>query len=353
MGLVPLLSLLAPRLLPIAPKYPVEPSETQILQPPLEQQAKTSVATDFEHEAPTQSPTLPTPPSSSRASSVSVRRNCDEGNDRVSQPRDTGTSKASCVSILQAASRNDVSNLDAHGERQTATANPPPKSFANYVHAAHFSSPTSISSSICPTAHAEDVSMHTKLSSLNSDIELSRLTGGMNTLDVKATPPITPRTLSNDGTEASRRTTSPNDRSTGTTDSNGTSTPRSGAPVPPPKGELVVTISGARGLRPSFDPYAVCVFEWIESIAHHHKLGMLAADDGAGRRELTVGGLPISRTGSSTGRSMAIPMKSRQGSTTSLSDQKEFKNGTEVTDPRWDHEAVLCVAKLSLSMVQC
>lgn len=165
----------------------------------------------------------------------------------------------------------------------------------------------------------------------------------MNALSEKATPPITPRTLSNDGTDASRRTTSPNDKPVGAVESNGTSTPRSGAPVPPPKGELVVTISGARGLRPSFDPYAVCVFEWIESIAHHHKLVVPTVDNGAGRAEPPVGGMPVSRTSSSMGRWMAIPMKSRQGSTASLSDQKDFKKGTEVTDPQWDHKAVLCV----------
>ena len=41
------------------------------------------------------------------------------------------------------------------------------------------------------------------------------------------------------------------------------------------------------------------------------------------------------------GRAMAIPMKSRQSSTTSVPDQKSFKNGKQVTDPKWDHEAVL------------
>ncbi|CAL8577156.1 Serine/threonine-protein kinase, variant 3 [Xanthoria parietina] len=40
---------------------------------------------------------------------------------------------------------------------------------------------------------------------------------------------------------------------------------------------------------------------------------------------------------------MAIPMKSRQSSTTSLSDQTNFKAGRQVTDPRWDHEAMFDV----------
>jgi protein-serine/threonine kinase len=57
--------------------------------------------------------------------------------------------------------------------------------------------------------------------------------------------------------------------------------------------------------------------------------------------EQSMGGVPIQRSGSDMGRSIAVPMKSRQSSTTSLSDQKDFKNGRQVTDPRWDHVAVL------------
>ena len=55
-----------------------------------------------------------------------------------------------------------------------------------------------------------------------------------------------------------------------------------------------------------------------------------------------MGGVPIQRSGSDMGRSIAIPMKSRQSSTTSLDDHKDFKNG-RVTNPRWDHVAVLYI----------
>ena len=350
MCLAPFSSLRTPELLLTAPTSPNEHDESRAVQPSSEQQGKTSTATASEHEVSSQ---YPTPPPSSRASSISSRRDSDESNDSVSQPRVMEVLKTSCSRFIRSDSRSDITKLRACRQTQTAIANPTPKLTANSVHAAHLSSPANISSSIGPSTPARDVSTQSALSSLTSNLELPRLTDSMDALDVKATPPITPRTLSNDGTEGNKRTTSPNDRLTGTIDSNGTSTPRSGAPVPPPKGELVVTISGARGLRPSFDPYAVCVFEWIESIAHHHKQGMLLADEGAGRGDLRVGGLPISQTSSSMGRSMAIPMKSRQGSTTSLSDQKEFKNNTEVTDPQWDHQAVLCVAKSSSSFLKC
>ena len=67
-------------------------------------------------------------------------------------------------------------------------------------------------------------------------------------------------------------------------------------------------------------------------------------ENGSRRREQSMGGVPIRKSGSDMGRSMAIPMKSRQSSTTSLSDQKDFKGGKNVTDPTWNHEAVLCVS---------
>lgn len=62
-------------------------------------------------------------------------------------------------------------------------------------------------------------------------------------------------------------------------------------------------------------------------------------------RESSLGGVPIKRTASDMGRSIAIPMKSRQSSTTSLSDQKKFKNGnSQVTDPKWGHITMLYVS---------
>ena len=350
MGLAPYLSLLAPKSLDAVPAPLEQHSESRTDQPSSEQQADALADTHLEHEG---SHRCLVPSSSPRAWSIGDHRGDSEEIDSVSQLQGSEILNASRYSIVRSNCRKNVARLHAHTQSGTAYANPSPKLTTSSVHAAHFSSPASIPSFVSHSADIEDKFVQSTHSSLTSNLELLRLTDGMDALNAKATPPITPRTLSNDGTEASRRTTSPNDKSTGSIDPNGTSTPRSGAPVPPPKGELVVTISGARGLRPSFDPYAVCVFEWIESIAHHHKLGMPTTDEGAGGRDLSVGGLPISRTGSNIGRSMAIPMKSRQGSTTSLSDHKEFRNGTELTDPQWDHEAVLCVVRLPRLKVNC
>ena len=113
-------------------------------------------------------------------------------------------------------------------------------------------------------------------------------------------------------------------------------------PTGPPKGKLRVKISEARGLRPSYDPYVVCVFEWNEYISKGPKQEDSDTEkDGLTTKDVTLRALPIKRPGSEVARSMAIPMKSRQSSTTSLSDQKNFKNGRQVTDPKWDHEATL------------
>lgn len=340
MALASVLSLLVPKSKPDAPTATVEHNDAKVVSPVLEQQVLGSTVTPLKLDALDQcstqiSSSQPMPP-------VAHRDGCDHSGD-LSQSRASDMTTASRPCIFNSGTRRIVARPQAYGHTQATTASPSPHLTEESVHAAHLSSPSNILSSHCHNTQMRDFCMQSTFDSLISNLELSRLTDGARTLNVKATPPITPRTLSNDGTEASQRTISPNHRSTGATESNGTSTPRSGAPVSPPKGELVVTISGARGLRPSFDPYAVCVFEWIESIAHHHKSLATSLDNGPGRGDLPVGGLPISRTSSGMGRSMAIPMKSRQGSTASLSDQKEFKAGTEVTDPQWDHEAVLFV----------
>ena len=168
---------------------------------------------------------------------------------------------------------------------------------------------------------------------------------------VKNTPPHSPRALSNDGTEVTNKARSGNPRSStnGSRDDKETtstaslaSLPSTSAPVKPPRGKLKVRIPEARGIRPSDYPYAVCVFEWNESIARG-----TTVDDGE-KEKIESRKKDDVLTGSSTkpilgemGRSMAIPMKSRQSSSASLSDLKNFKAGRQLTEPKWDHEAEL------------
>ena len=341
MSRVHFLSALGPGSLPTAPASPDEQKESITMGSSSEQAEKVTLRPGCTEENTLNN--YPTPPTSSRASSSSGPNERLEKIDGASKPRTSDVFDVSRPSMSRLKSGNAVMKLRARGQTHCAVADPVHTAVTSSIPAAHFSNPATSAYVPDSSTCTSDPTFQSALSSLNSNLELVKLTNAVDGHGMKATPPVTPRTLSNDGSEGARTTTSPPERSTGRIEANGTSTPRSGGPVPLPKGELVVTISGARGLRPSFDPYAVCVFEWIESIAHHHKPAALAPDSGSRAGDIAVGGLPMSRNGSGMGRSMAITMKSRQGSTTSLSDQKEFKSTTEVTDPQWDHEAVLCV----------
>ena len=221
------------------------------------------------------------------------------------------------------------------------------------VHAAHLSNPTTPRPSMNPSIIAGEKTLSSAYSSLTSFFELMKLTNDVAAMPrVKNTPPLTPRALSNDGLETINSASSHANPLLETGLSNGMrSAPRKASkvsnasgPVNPPRGKLWVKISRARGLRPSYGPYVVCNFEWNESIAEDPKHDESMIDTGEGKiQNKFLGGVPIKRSTSEMGRSMAIPMKSRQSSTTSLSDHNALKVGMQLTDPRWDHEAVLCV----------
>lgn len=138
----------------------------------------------------------------------------------------------------------------------------------------------------------------------------------------QSTPPQTPRTRSHEGKAT------PSSRSASR-----------GAPqttVGPVLGKLTVWITEGRGLRASLDPYAVCQFQQAEYISDGPKNteGLEA--------ESAAGGVSMARSGSDMGRPRAIPMKSRQSSHTGLPDLKLARTmSRQVTDPEWDHEAIL------------
>jgi hypothetical protein len=131
------------------------------------------------------------------------------------------------------------------------------------------------------------------------------------------------------GEPAPSQTSAPNSGST------------TGAPVKSPKGKLTVKIAEARGLRKSKDPYVVAVFQRNELVSKgpRHEDN----DENEGSTTSPMGGIPIMRSGSDSGRPMAIPMKSRQSSNTSLSDHRDFKlmGRPSLNNPKWDTEAVL------------
>ena len=221
------------------------------------------------------------------------------------------------------------------------------------VHAAHLSNPASYPSTSPGTPNRRQSLVSTLSITLASFLELTRLTDGVAAFaPIKSTPPLTPRALSTDGTETPKKLSpsvlnsqsedpsrvSPKvDRLSAVTP--GTSSTPNAAPVGPLKGKLLVKVIEARGLRPSQDPFVVCVFEWNESIAKAPtQVEGIYKDE---NRDGFSVPLPIRRSLSEMGRSMAIPMKSRQSSTTSVSDHKTFQNGRTLTDPCWYHEGIL------------
>ncbi|KAL0474404.1 serine/threonine-protein kinase [Neurospora intermedia] len=124
------------------------------------------------------------------------------------------------------------------------------------------------------------------------------------------------------------------------------STSSGGAPAS--RGKLTIKVGEARGLRRCRDPYVVVVFQRSELISPGPRRAA-ENDDDAAIAAVQTGGIPIQRQSSDSGRPMAIPMRSRQSSNTSLTDFNTFRrrNSSQsrrsFTNPTWDAEAVFDV----------
>ena len=345
--------------LPTAPNSPrPQSAESGDHDPPLlphELSGELQYAVKPEYEV-EDAPPYPTPPSLSPTPSIS---NAQEGHLsfesatrlRYGKPNLTRIHSSTDIIPLRMPRQATASNLLSE-----IITSPP-------VHAAHISNPTTSNCSAAPGTSVLDAHVISAHSSLTSSyLELVKLTSGVANLPrSKNTPPRTPRALSIDSLENGTKVPpSPSLRplispqpssssqlrhenaSAGVTSSQ----PASAAapPVGPPKGKMTVRIMEARGLRPSYSPYVVCVFEWNEYISKGpSQEGSVVEGGDAKSKDKRSGNGYVKRAGSDMSRSMAIPMKSRQSSTTSLSDHKDFKNSRQITDPTWDHEAMLYV----------
>ncbi|KAL8692505.1 MAG: hypothetical protein Q9218_002479 [Villophora microphyllina] len=344
--------------LPTAPSTPKEPNHSTY-EPDLallvEQQLHCSPQKPGGNRLAVQG--YPTPPTSSPSSST--QRSNDGGvvaavgvtNKTISRSPDTSSVMAPHDSAQE---REAILT-----RRHTAGLNPLSNIINNSsVQASHFSNPATRSSCFISHSPATEPSTLSAHSALHSHLESTKLTDSVaNPPRLKSTPPRTPRALSNDGSVNDVRPTLQSSPQISGIDGQETqrevarrshtkasNSAQASPPVGPPKGKLCVRISEARGLKPSYEPYAVCIFEYNEAVARNPKLEDNRTDKDEGHlKEFPLGGVPINRSGSDIGRSMAIPMKSRQSSTTSLSDQKNFKAGRQVTNPRWDHEALFDV----------
>ena len=162
----------------------------------------------------------------------------------------------------------------------------------------------------------------------------------------KSGPPTPTRALSAAHSSQSDGRDTPARTSNDGADASGAQTPRiPGAQAPASKGKLTIKIAEARGLRRCRDPYVVAVFQRSELISAGPR--PTEDDDNAIAPPPPVGGIAIQRQGSDSGRTpMAIPMRSRQSSNTSVHDYNTFRNRTArspLTNPKWDAEAALYV----------
>ncbi|KAG6007847.1 hypothetical protein E4U21_005435 [Claviceps maximensis] len=168
----------------------------------------------------------------------------------------------------------------------------------------------------------------------------------------KSGPPTPTRAMSaaqslrSEGRETPGRTSSD-----GTETAGGTQTPRTAGLQPPaPKGKLTIKIAEARALRKCRDPYVVAVFQRSELISGGPR--PMEEEEALSITPSGLGGIPIQRQGSDSGRTpMAIPMRSRQSSNTSIHDYNTFRNRTArspLTNPKWDAEAVFDVVDIDM-----
>lgn len=224
------------------------------------------------------------------------------------------------------------------------------------VLASHISNPSTSHQDEPASPAASAVEPDDKLPKSTSIRELRKLTSSATAGSrLKNTPPLTPRALSHeDGYQDNKR--SPLSSNSMTADAETTSdksvnkmnsTARNSEALPTgsPKGKLSVKIDEARGLKPSYDPYVVCVFEWNEYISKGPKHDAMDVDHeevpSTKIRKDRVSAMPIRRTDSDMRKPMAIPMKSRQSSNNSEMDNHGSRSNSLVTDPHWNHEATL------------
>lgn len=193
------------------------------------------------------------------------------------------------------------------------------------VPATHISNPSSTAQS-SKTQTPQDSPPHKPIQSQPFS-EDTRLTEGVaDGPREKATPPQTPRALSQEDRQRSPLAEEPQKQVKPEPE------PKLETKLPTrtPRGKLGVKIAEGRGIKPAFDPYVVVTFEYNEYISKGSKHDQMDIDTEA----------PMQRTDSEARRAMAIPMRSRQSSTNGVNDESG-RALNKVTDPQWDHEALL------------
>lgn len=279
----------------------------------------------------------PTPPASSRSSLRGAKMGEGSGEGSRQAPVTTSVSSPS-------ARRSSVTDLSAGKGRRPSVLAPVTsvQLTESSVHASHFSNPgsrrVSTSQNSPVPEHTASVKENTVPEDPASVRRLKELTHEAAPKSGQSTPN---RSLS---TAQPGRHNGQDERRTSDESSTltGTQTPSDSSAVPTTKGKLTIKISEARGLRRCRAPYVVAVFQRSELISGTPREE--EEDDETAISNVAMGGVPIQRQASDSGRPMAIPMRSRQSSNTSIGEFNSFRNRNQrrsFTNPKWDAEAVL------------
>ena len=260
------------------------------------------------------------------------------------------------INPVAQALKNFVLSTNSFSPRRRSSL-PVPSISVDPVLAAHISNPSTFSHQDSPrkssaVAAGEDVQLPKSTSIREYRKLTSSATAGSR---LKSTPPLTPRALSHEDGYQGKRSPLSSGVSTAADARMPSEVPaikthnlprdNEALPTGSPKGKLSVKIDEARDLKPSYDPYVVCVFEWNEYISNGPKHDAMDVDhedasNGKNRKD-TKSAVSIRRTDNDTGKPRAIPMRSRQSSHNGEMETPQSRPNSLVTDPHWDHQAVL------------
>ncbi|KAK8117103.1 kinase-like domain-containing protein [Apiospora kogelbergensis] len=308
----------------------------------------------------------PTPPCSKTPSETGVRLSevgSDAGGVSSRGSFDVG-------SLPQSSQKKSTSELAQMQSRRASLASPLTNVVtASTVHATHLSNPSGCVASTTttnitpssPSGARPPLDSAGPLSSKSVSVDrLKKLTNGAanksgNSTPTRASsstqPPPKPEPLSRSESDQSRSNgdvvEAASGRDTPVSEKSGGG---ASSGLPSQKGKLIIKILEGRGLRKSRDPYVVAVFQRNELISPGPRT--FEDEDELDAPPPGVGGVPIQRQTSDSGRPMAIPMKSRQSSSTSISDQHTFRNRPKrsFTSPKWDAEALFDVVDTDMSV---
>ncbi|KAH9904206.1 protein kinase-like domain-containing protein [Xylariomycetidae sp. FL2044] len=291
----------------------------------------------------------PTPPCSKSPSETGIKLG------DAASGSDTGSGEGS--STRPSFNTKGISELSQIKSRRATLASPLTSIVTTNVHASHLSAPHGRSSS-STTPSSPSALQSSDIGGLLSKSNPIGLLKKLTDVGSKKSGPPTPTRALSTTQPRQREERSSSKLSEDDADVSGRQTPSSssqsssGAQAPSQKGKLTIKILEARGLRRSRDPYVVAVFQRSELISPGPRT-FEDDDEIPAPPTSAAGGIPISRQPSDSNRPMAIPMRSRQSSNTSISDYNTFRNRTRrsFTSPKWDAEAIFDVVDSESDML--